>query len=138
TSAYFDTSTRTAATAPSKPSREISDAAASACSRLMSAIMTFAPSRTNFRTVARPIPLAPPVMSATLPSRRMGSSSLCVGVTALMGRGRMPRHPPPRVGARSAELVRRGDVSRVLLRHERDVDGDEALRGQLAGLAVPL
>ncbi|CDJ98974.1 hypothetical protein MIC448_1100031 [Microbacterium sp. C448] len=72
TSAKTETSTPTAATLPSKPSLAISCAAACACAWLMSAIMTFAPSRTNFRTVARPMPLAPPVMSATFPSRRMG------------------------------------------------------------------
>src|SRR3990170_5448251 len=34
----------------------------------MSAMTTLAPSSTNRRTVASPIPLAPPVMTATLPS----------------------------------------------------------------------
>src|SRR5215467_14318160 len=43
-------------------------------SAFMSAITSFAPSRANVRAVARPIPDAPPVTKATLPSTRPGMS----------------------------------------------------------------
>ena len=46
-------------------------AAASAPSRLMSAMATAAPSRTNALAIASPMPRAPPVITATLPSSRI-------------------------------------------------------------------
>ena len=57
--------TLTCANAPSAPSSRASSCPLSSC---MSAITTRAPSTANRRTVAAPIPLAPPVTSATLPS----------------------------------------------------------------------
>src|SRR5215471_15741747 len=44
-------------------------------SAFMSAMMSFAPSLANVRAVARPIPEAPPVTNATLPSTRPAMSS---------------------------------------------------------------
>jgi hypothetical protein len=53
-----------------------STASASPRSRCMSAMTTLAPSSTNNRTVASPMPLAPPVKTATLPSNSVISEFL--------------------------------------------------------------
>ena len=50
--------------------------ASSAPSRLISAMTTVAPSRTNALAIASPMPRAPPVMTATLSLSRMTVSSL--------------------------------------------------------------
>src|SRR6056297_2709535 len=76
------TSVRTKIASP--PASAISCAAAgtvSSAPSLMSAMTIFAPSRANARAVARPIPLAPPVMTTTWPaSPRSTSSSVCLSV----------------------------------------------------------
>src|SRR5688500_6256885 len=61
----FSSTTLHATAAAESPS---SRASASPTSAWRSAMTTRAPSATNFRTVAAPIPLAPPVTTATLPS----------------------------------------------------------------------
>ena len=53
----------------------------------MSAIKTDAPAAENTRLIASPIPLAPPVTSARLPSRRKGAMILIIG--------RLAVHPAP-------------------------------------------
>ena len=72
------TSTAHATARPSSPA-----ASASALSNCMSPITTRAPSRTNRRVAASPIPDAPPVMTATLPSSRPMSASCAVPGTGV-------------------------------------------------------
>jgi hypothetical protein len=59
-------------------------ASATAAVTLMSAIHTNAPARASSRTVASPMPLAPPVTSACRPSRRNAPSVFAVDSVLLL------------------------------------------------------
>src|SRR3954471_15564583 len=130
---YTDTSTWAAAANPGLPSPSISATTFSACSRLMSATTTLAPSRTNEWTVARPMPLAPPVMSATLPCKRMMLPSAEVDRGQRSGSGGLAPTPTARC-VESAQLVRRCDGRRVGRVDDGDVHRFELLGRKLAVL----
>src|SRR5262249_13679811 len=82
-----------------------SRAAASAAAASRSTSATAAPARTKISAVARPMPRAPPVTTATLPSRRNGSSArsgiVILPLSSLGGRGPRRRNllPLPRIMA---------------------------------------
>src|SRR5215471_13790474 len=65
----------------------------------MSATITEAPSSTKSRTVASPMPLEPPVISATLPLRRVMPSSVLVCLQRVLA----PRHVFPQSAGPNCE-----------------------------------
>src|SRR5215471_11068508 len=65
----------------------------------MSATITEAPSSTKSRTVASPMPLEPPVISATLPLRRLMPSSVLVRLQRVLA----TRHVSPQSAGPSCE-----------------------------------
>src|SRR5579862_1325753 len=100
--ADFGSARSTATASTARPAAAASLATSAALASLMSAQMTRAPQRANSRTVALPMPEAPPVISAVLSSSFMGaflsvaslSSSMagekCRDACARLGIGRQP------------------------------------------------
>src|SRR4051812_33765800 len=77
-------------------------AASSAPSRLISAMATAAPSRTKVLAIASPMPRAPPVITATLPSTRIAV--------------------PPQYRGRAVLSVRSAALARLGQLHQQDHD----------------
>src|SRR5579884_3633955 len=71
----------------------------------MSAATTRAPSETRSSRVPRPMPETPPVMTATLPSRRPGMCFLPIGQFLHDGSLQPPRTPRPPRGPASGEAA---------------------------------